>query len=77
MPTDNMDPISTSHQFGSEILKAIGIENKLITGIIIEINPNKAASVTIERLLTVAEADEITDAIQRYELVLKPNASPD
>lgn len=66
-----MAVVQTGNELGTAILKALGIEAKMVLGISISMEPDQLATVTITRALESDEAGELVTALEQYDLVRK------
>lgn len=64
--------IQTGNDLGTAILKALGIDSKLVLGVHIGMEPNQLATVTIVRALDKVEGDEVVKLLEHYTLERKP-----
>ena len=62
----------TAQQIGREVLQALGLEGKSVTGIKIEMNGRDPVTLEVSMLPERSQVVSIIEIIKRYELVEKP-----
>lgn len=62
----------TAQQIGLEVLQALGLEGKGVTGIKIEMNGHDPVTMEVSMLPERSQVVNIIEIIKRYELVEKP-----
>jgi hypothetical protein len=63
------DRIISSRMFGQRALEALGLSGQHVCAFTIDVQPNEAAKVTIERMLTWDETSKLVPILEEYELV--------
>lgn len=71
--------IQTSESVGVAILKALGIEAKMVMGVSLNLQPGEIATVTIERALDSEQVGQLVKHLETYDLVKKgePRQNPE
>jgi hypothetical protein len=67
-----MAVIQTGNDLGNAVLKALGIDSKMVAEVSISMKPNETASITIVRLVDQHEADGLAKVLEQYTLEAKP-----
>lgn len=62
----------TAQQIGMEVLQALGLESKGVTGINIEMNGSDPVTLEVSMLPERSQVVNIIEIIKRYDLVEKP-----
>lgn len=67
-----MAHIKTGNELGTEVLKVLGIDPKMVAELSIHMSANEVATVTITRFLDKIEGDQLATVLERYALERKP-----
>ena len=64
--------IETSESLGNALLKAMGIDNKMVLEMSLSMKPGELATVTIVRAILEPEAAEMLKALEQYTVERRP-----
>jgi hypothetical protein len=67
-----MGKIETGNSLGDALLKAMGIDSKMVLEMSLCIKPGELATVTIVRAIIESEAAEMLKALEQYTVERKP-----
>lgn len=59
----------SGQELGMKILDACKVEHVRVIGVSVDMKPNEAATLTVVRVLTPEEAEDLISAVTEYDLV--------